>query len=163
MGIKGFITLRWECNLLLKKKPNQYLCNVSTRGKKPCEINLFGFYIILYVYIYIYIYKVGGRSRGRHEGFLFNNYYTEGSGRALLLSLDCSTLLLFHTWCCRVLSKEKSSIIFWVFGMSWPEIERAIRKHSNHYVNGLVYICIYHVKEKYNQNFNVIAWFFPIW
>ena len=47
-----------------------------------------------YVYIYIYIYKVGDRSQGRPEGSLFNSYYPEMLGRALLLSFDCATLLL---------------------------------------------------------------------
>ena len=36
--------------------------------------------------------KVGDRSRRRPEGSLFNKYYTEVYGRALLLSLDFSTL-----------------------------------------------------------------------
>ena len=32
----------------------------------------------IYIYIYIYIYiKFVARSRGRPEGSLFNNYYTE--------------------------------------------------------------------------------------
>ena len=43
-----------------------------------------------------YIY-VGDRSQGQPEGFLFISYYTEVSGRALLLSLDCSTLPLIRT------------------------------------------------------------------
>ena len=33
-------------------------------------------------------------SRGRPEGSLFNSYYTEVSGRALLLSLDCLFVLV---------------------------------------------------------------------
>ena len=40
---------------------------------------------------YEYVSKLAESSRGRPEGFLFNSYYTEASGRALLHSLDCST------------------------------------------------------------------------
>ena len=67
--------------------------------------------------------KVGDRSRGRPEVSLFNSEYTEVSGRALLLSLDFSTLPLIHTLYCWVLSKEVSSTIFKVFGMTRPGIE----------------------------------------
>ena len=38
--------------------------------------------------------NVGDRSRGRPEGSLFSSYFTEVLKRALLLSLDCSTLPL---------------------------------------------------------------------
>ena len=38
--------------------------------------------------------KVGDLRRGLPEGSLFNSYYTEIYGRALLHSLDCSTLPL---------------------------------------------------------------------
>ena len=62
-------------------------------------------------------------SRGRPEGSLFNSNYTEVWGRALLLSQDCSTLPLIRTLYCWVLSKEVSSTIFKVFGMTWPGIE----------------------------------------
>ena len=44
-------------------------------------------------------------------------------GRALLLSLDCSTLPLICTLYCWVLSKEVSSTIFIVFGMMQTGIE----------------------------------------
>ena len=47
---------------------------------------------VLYVYI-----KVGDHSQGLPESSFFNNYYTEVSGMALLLSLDCSTLPLKRT------------------------------------------------------------------
>ena len=43
------------------------------------------------LYIYIYICKLADRSRGWPEGSLFNSYYNEVSGRALLISLNCST------------------------------------------------------------------------
>ena len=43
--------------------------------------------------------------------------------RALLISLDCSTLHSIRTLYCRVLSKEVSSTIFKVFGMTRPGIE----------------------------------------
>ena len=45
------------------------------------------------------------------------------SGRALYLSLDCSTLSLICTLYCRVLSKEVSSTIFKVCGMKRSGIE----------------------------------------
>ena len=67
--------------------------------------------------------KKKNRSRGRPKGSLFNSYYTKVKGRALLLSLDCSTLPLIHTLYCWVLSKEASSTIFKVFGMTQPRIE----------------------------------------
>ena len=41
--------------------------------------------------------KVGDRSQGRPEGFLFISYNTIVKGRALLLSLDYSTLTLIRT------------------------------------------------------------------
>ena len=59
----------------------------------------------------------------RPEGSLFNSYNTKAQRRALLLSLDWSTLPLIRTLYCRVLSKEVSSTIFKVFGMTWPRIE----------------------------------------
>ena len=43
---------------------------------------------------------VGGRSRGRPEGSLFNIYYTKMLGRALLLSLDCSIIPLISNLYC---------------------------------------------------------------
>ena len=67
--------------------------------------------------------KVGDRSRGRLEGSLFNSYCTKLYERALLLSLDCSTLPSIHTLYCWVLIKEVSSTIFNVFGMTRPGIE----------------------------------------
>ena len=44
-------------------------------------------------------------------------------GRALLYSLECSTLLSIHTLYCWVLSKAISSTIFWVFGKTQPGTE----------------------------------------
>ena len=76
-----------------------------------------------HVYIYIYISKVGDRSRGRREGSLFNRYYTEVYGRALLLSLDRPNLPLICTLYYWVLSKAVSSTIFRVFGMTRPGIQ----------------------------------------
>ena len=67
--------------------------------------------------------KVGDPSRGRPEGSLFNSSYTKVLGRALLLSLDCSTLLLIRTLWFWVLGKEVSSTIFKVYGMRRPGIE----------------------------------------
>ena len=44
-------------------------------------------------------------------------------GRAPLLSLDCSTLLLIRTLYCWMLSKEVSTTTFWDFRMTRPGIE----------------------------------------
>ena len=76
------------------------------------------------------------RCRGRPEGSLFNSYHTAVLGRALLLSLDCSTLPLIRTLYCWELSKEVSSTILKVFGMTRPGIElrssRTLGEHSIH-------------------------------
>ena len=63
------------------------------------------------------------RSRGQPEGSLFISFYSEMLGRALLFSLDCSTLPLIRTLYFWVLSKDVSSTIFKVFGMTRPGIE----------------------------------------
>ena len=47
--------------------------------------------------ILTFISKVGDRSGGRPEGSLFNSYYTEMKGRALLHFLDGFTLPLIRT------------------------------------------------------------------
>ena len=54
--------------------------------------------------------KVGDWSRGRPEGSLFNSYNTEG--RALLLSLDCSTLPSIRTLYCWVWTR-RYQVPFW--------------------------------------------------
>ena len=100
-------------------------------------------YIYIYIYIYIYTYthttpfyvyllidihdkvkKVGNHSRGLSEGSLFNSYYTEVSGRALLHSLDCSILPLILTLKWWVLNMVASSAppFFLVFAMTQPRI-----------------------------------------
>ena len=83
--------------------------------------------------------KVGDHSLGRPEGSLFHSYLTDVLGRALLLSLDCSTLPSMRTLYCWVLSKEVSSTIFKVFGMTRPRIEpkvsRIIGEPSTHLPN----------------------------
>ena len=75
---------------------------------------------IIISYLKAYCVFVGDLSRRRPEGSLFNSYNTEVLARVLLLSLDCSTLLLIRTLYCWVLSKEVSSTIFKIFGMMWP-------------------------------------------
>ena len=67
--------------------------------------------------------KVVFLCRGWPEGSLFNSYYTKVWGRVLLLSQDCSTLPLICALQCWVLSKEVSSTIFKIFGMTQPRIE----------------------------------------
>ena len=54
---------------------------------------------------------------------LFSIATTPRCRGALLLSLDCSTLPLIHTLYCWVLSKNVSSTILKVFGMTRPGIE----------------------------------------
>ena len=90
------------------------------------------------VYTYIKS-KVGDRSRGWPEGSLFNSYYTEMSGRTLLLSLDFSTLPLIGNLYCWVLSKGVSSTIFKVFGTTRPGIES---KSPGALASTLIYIYI---------------------
>ena len=67
--------------------------------------------------------RVGDRRRERPEGSLFSSYYTNVLGRALLLSLDCSTLPLILTLYCWVLNKDVSNTIIKVLGMTRPGIE----------------------------------------
>ena len=50
-----------------------------------------------YTYTFIHIIKVGDLSRGWPEVSLFNSHNTDIERRALLLSLDCSTLPLILT------------------------------------------------------------------
>ena len=80
--------------------------------------------------------KVGDLSRGRPEGSLFYSYYTEVYGRALLLSLDCSTLFLIRTIYCWLLSKEVSRNHFWNLWYDvtwdWTQVSRTIGEHSTH-------------------------------
>ena len=83
-----------------------------------------GFMLYAFIKQYIYIYcKVCDHSWGRPEDSLFNSYYTGLYGRVLLLSLDCTTLPLIRTLYCWVWSKEVSSTIFKVFGMTRSGIE----------------------------------------
>ena len=106
----------------------------------------------------IIISKVGDCRWGRPEGSLFNSYYTEVLGRALLLSLDCSTLPLIHTLYCWMLSKEVSSTIFKVFGMAQPGIEpRSPRPLANTLPTRplsqfLEYVLLLYQKVSLNQN-----------
>ena len=75
--------------------------------------------------------KVGDRSLGWPEGSLFNSYCTDVLGRVQLLSLDCSTLPLIRTLYCCVLSKEVSSTIIKVFGMTRPGTEPRKKMHDS--------------------------------
>ena len=115
----------------------------------PVFVFLKGIYIYIYIYIYItflsfhffhtkpindsphffdklyrhFLSKVGDLSQGQPEGSLFNSYYSEVLGRALLLSLECSTLPVIRIlYCC----KEISSTIFKVFGITRPLIKSLI-------------------------------------
>ena len=66
--------------------------------------------------------KVGDLSRGWPDGSLFNSYYIEVLGRALLHSLDCSTLSLIRTLWCWVLSKEAAGTIFFFESLVWIDL-----------------------------------------
>ena len=87
----------------------------------------------LIIIIYIIVSKVGDRSRGWPEGSPFHSYYTEVLGRALLHSLDCSTLPLICTLWCWVLSKAASRTIFWSLWYDstwdWTSVSQTIGKH----------------------------------
>ena len=74
----------------------------------------------LFTQVHFLFWQLG---RGQYVTSLFYCYNSEVYRRALLLSLDCSTLPLIRTLYCWVLIKEASSTIFEVFGMTWPEIE----------------------------------------
>ena len=103
------------------------------------------FFHTLYDEKNIYIYfnnsksKVGDLSRRWSEGSLFDSYYTEVLGRALLLSLDCSTLPLIPTLYYWVLSNEASSNSFFSLWYDstwdWTQVSRAIGEHSKQHAN----------------------------
>ena len=87
--------------------------------------------------------KVADRSRRRPEGTLINTFYKEVLGRALLLSLDCSTLPSIRALYCWVLSQEVSSTIFKVFGMTRPGIKpRSPGKLANTLPTGYIDIML---------------------
>ena len=70
--------------------------------------------------------KAGDHSRGRPEDSLFNSYYTKvcvGGGRYSFPWIAPLYPQYIRTLYCRVLSKEVSSTIFKVFGMTQPGIE----------------------------------------
>ena len=97
--------------------------------RKFCNIRQFGTFVDILKtmappnLLFINEIKVSDHSQGRSESSLLNSYYTKVQGRALLLSLDCSTLPLMYTLYCWVLSKEVSSTTFKVFGMTQPGSE----------------------------------------
>ena len=66
---------------------------------------------------------VGDLSRTWPKCSLFNSFYNEVRGRALLLSLVCSTLSLIRTLYCWELSKKIPITIFKIFGLTWPGTE----------------------------------------
>ena len=105
------------------------------------------------IYFHFPIYKsskVGELNRGWFEGSLFNSYFTGVKGRALLLSLDCSTLPLIRTLYCWVLSKEAFSSIFSLWYDStwdWTLVSRTIGEHSN------LHIYVHTHKHKHTRVF----------
>ena len=107
---------------LLRKfaKFYEYLINCFFSYSIPLTILL---HIINYS---LKISKVSDLSRGWPEGSLFNSYYTRVSRRTLLHPIDYSTLPLIFTLSCWVLSKEGSSTIFGVFGITRTEINLSL-------------------------------------
>ena len=72
------------------------------------------------VCVYIYIYMFDICSREWPEGsFFYSNYTGVGKSTTLFPGLHRFTLDPYLL----VLSEEASSTIFWVFDMTWPEIE----------------------------------------
>ena len=72
------------------------------------------------VCIYIYIYICNG-IWGQPESFFLISYYTEVLRRVLLLSLDCSTLSLIHTFIMK--SIKQGGIKYDFFSMTWLRTE----------------------------------------
>ena len=84
--------------------------------------------------------KVSNRSRGWPEGSLFNSYYTEVEGRALLLSLDCSTwpLIITLMLCVKQGSIKYHFLSLWYDSTwDWTQVSGTIGEHSNHNANVL--------------------------
>ena len=71
---------------------------------------------------------------------LFNSYYIEMLGKALLLSSGCSTLSWIQTLKCSLLSKAASSTNFgglWFDSTwDWTSVSKAIHEHSTLAANG---------------------------
>ena len=111
--------------------------------------------------------KVGDHSCGRPKGSLFNRYYTEMYGRVLLLSLDCSTLLLICTLEYWVLTKEVSRTSLWYDATwDWAQVSQTIGEHSIHWsMIGLVSLHINHcgliiAKSSFTYIYQIyIIWF----
>ena len=77
------------------------------------------------IYIYIYIYSKEG---DRKPPFSIATP-PRCKGGTLLFSLNCSTLPLIRTLYCWVVSKEVSSTIFKVFGMTRPGLKPGLPDH----------------------------------
>ena len=76
-------------------------------------------------------------------------------GRVLLISMDCSTLPLIRTLYCWVSSKEVSSTILKIFGMTRPGIEpRSAGRLANDLPTWPMsqYICIKRIWPKITNN-----------
>ena len=120
--------------------------------------------------------KVDDHSWGWPESSLFNSYYTEMLRRALLLSLDCTSLPLKRTLYCRVLSKVVSRTILKVFDMTRPGIEPRssgplantlpTRPMSFRLKTDLVsylFISFHFSKHKTQTHRNKVGWMMPAW
>ena len=121
----------------------------SSKSTRNCWIVPLGLFYILHLPWTIFIRntlkilltissKAGERIRGRPEGSLFNSYYTEELGRALLLSLDCSTTLDTYVL---LFSVKQGGIkyyfkVFWYdANWDWTQVSRTIGEHSFHSAN----------------------------
>ena len=60
-------------------------------------VTLYKYYEIIQTYLAFEVSKVGDLSRGWPDGSFFNSYYTELYERALLYSLNYSSLFLIRT------------------------------------------------------------------
>ena len=88
-----------------------------------CISSFFFFFLpSSFCFLYLSKSKVGDCCGGRPEGSVFNSYFTEMLWGGAT-PFPCSTLPFISTLYCWVLSKEISSTIFKVFGMTRPGIE----------------------------------------
>ena len=105
-SLKTTIEKEWNIistEFILKSSKSLWRCVVTINEKEKvftvlCLASCFIVYFLRLKLILFYKSKskVSDRRWGRLEGSLFNSYYTEFSGRELLLTLDCSTLPLTH-------------------------------------------------------------------
>ena len=117
------------------------LCLMKFALTKKCCLNIH-IYIYIYIHIFIVSSKLTDRHWGRLEGFLFNTYYSEVSGRTRLLSIDYTT----YPWSVLYNAERQlrmhqvpfSESLLWL-DLVW--FDRVIDEYFNHYAN-VIYIYI---------------------